>query len=971
MFPHLEVAAIEGAVPDAEIAAERLAVLQRLTNAGERTVVVVNRHSFDEAVQAPGSLRETSVKVERGGRMNRDALVEKLVAADYTSAVQVAQRGEFSVRGGVMDVFSWQQASPLRMEWFDDEIESLREFDVDQQTSIRTVDVSYLLLGTSDKESSYLRDYLKKSDTVIGVEVVESAGVVISAGSGVESDAEPENYDDAFYPSPLNFKDDLLSSPALREVAERRVRDQLDRWHKESFRLLVLYRKESELPHLKLIIGDSYTENVNVIFWSRESNYSFVFPGQRLAVLTARELLAYSQSHPGGTAKVGRTRGSLARKSQAIDFTELTENDLVVHLEYGLARYRGLQTRVVERGSGPDDVNGTEEVLALEFAQGAKMYVPLEQAFLISRYVGIGRKGAALSNLGDGKWNNAKKAAEKSIYDYAAKLLKIQALRETHDGIAFRPDGTWQQEFEEAFPYKETADQIRAINETKADMESGRSMDRLICGDVGFGKTEVAIRAAFKAALSGKQVAMMVPTTVLAQQHYQNFHARMAPFPVVVELMSRYRTAAEQTKVAAGLRDGSVDLVIGTHRLISRDVEFKDLGLLIVDEEQRFGVKHKERIKERFPNVDVLTLSATPIPRTLYLALTGARDLSTLETPPPNRYPVETVICGYDERVIRSAIDRELDRQGQVYFLHNRVETIEKVRGRIAQLCPRARVDIGHGQMEEGQLEEVMRRFIGGETDVLVATTIIESGLDIPNANTIVIDRADRFGLADLYQLRGRVGRGEHKAYAYLMLPRELITVGEARKRINAIKQYSSLGAGFKIALRDLEIRGAGNILGLAQSGHLTAVGFDLYCQLLRQAVGRLRGEKVRPRLDITMRLDFVAASEAEYASRLAGSAEVETGETPAAARSGPPFCPRRLSRSRVCGFRHIGNSRALRGSMNWKKSAKHGGIASAGCPSRRKTSWRSRGSNCSRRAAKCRRSRSAGPRLCSPGTEN
>ena len=420
-------------------------------------------------------------------------------------------------------------------------------------------------------------------------------------------------------------------------------------------------------------------------------------------------------------------------------------------------------------------------------------------------------------------------------------------------------------------------------------MESGLPMDRLICGDVGFGKTEVALRAAFKAATNGKQVAMMVPTTVLAQQHYENFSARMAKFPVVVELLSRYRSRAEQHRVAEGLRDGSVDLVIGTHRLISKDIEFKDLGLLVVDEEQRFGVRHKERMKERFPNVDVLTLSATPIPRTLYMALTGARALSTLETPPPNRYPVETVICAYDERVIRTAIDRELDRQGQVYFLHNRVEDIERVCARIRHLCPQAKVDLGHGQMEEGQLEEVMHRFVSGQTDVLVATTIIESGLDIPNANTIIIDRADRFGLADLYQLRGRVGRGNHKAYAYLMLPRDLLAVGEARKRINAIKQYSALGAGFKIALRDLEIRGAGNILGLAQSGHLTAIGFDLYCQLLRQAVGKLKGEKVRPRAEVTLRLDFVATSEPEYLRRsteVAPLPEPSPVDDPAAAQT-------------------------------------------------------------------------------------
>ena len=381
-------------------------------------------------------------------------------------------------------------------------------------------------------------------------------------------------------------------------------------------------------------------------------------------------------------------------------------------------------------------------------------------------------------------------------------------------------------------------------------------------------KTEVAIRAAFKAVMEGKQVAVLTPTTVLAQQHFETFRQRMLDYPVRIEMLSRFRSQGEQRKVLQLLREGGVDIVIGTHRLISGDVVFKDLGLVVIDEEQRFGVLHKEKFSETFRLVDVLTLSATPIPRTLYLSLVGVKDMSAIETPPLNRLPVETVVCGYDERIIRDAINRELERQGQVYFLHNRVQTIERTRNRIAELCPSARVEFGHGQMCADELESVMARFVAGKIDVLVCTTIIESGLDIPNANTIIIDRADRFGLADLYQLRGRVGRAEHKAYAYLILPREMMTVGAARKRINAIKQYSSLGAGFRIAMRDLEIRGAGSILGTAQSGHIMAVGFDLYCQLLKQAVSQLKGQKFRPRLEVQTRLDFVATNEAEFASR-------------------------------------------------------------------------------------------------------
>jgi transcription-repair coupling factor (superfamily II helicase) len=390
-------------------------------------------------------------------------------------------------------------------------------------------------------------------------------------------------------------------------------------------------------------------------------------------------------------------------------------------------------------------------------------------------------------------------------------------------------------------------------------------MDRLICGDVGFGKTEVAIRAAFKAVMDGKQVAVLAPTTVLAQQHFEVFRQRMLDYPVRIEMLSRFRSQSEQKKILQLLREGGVDIVVGTHRLISGDIVFKDLGLAIIDEEQRFGVLHKEKFKEIFKLVDVLTLSATPIPRTLYLSLVGVKDMSTIETPPLNRLPVETVVSGYDERLIRDAISRELERQGQIFFLHNRVMTIERARDRITDLCPQANVEIGHGQMDSDELEAVMARFISGKIDVLVCTTIIESGLDIPNANTIIIDRADRFGLADLYQLRGRVGRAEHKAYAYLLLPREMMTIGAARKRISAIKQYSSLGAGFRIAMRDLEIRGAGSILGTAQSGHIMAVGFDLYCQLLKQAVAQRKGEKVQLRLDVDLRLDFIATNETEF----------------------------------------------------------------------------------------------------------
>jgi transcription-repair coupling factor (superfamily II helicase) len=469
-----------------------------------------------------------------------------------------------------------------------------------------------------------------------------------------------------------------------------------------------------------------------------------------------------------------------------------------------------------------------------------------------------------LHTLGGTRWNKAKQQAEQAVRDLAGELLSMQAARESLPGYAFGEDTAWQREFEGSFIYEETPDQLKAIAAAKKDMESSKPMDRLICGDVGYGKTEVAIRAAFKCVMGGKQVAFLVPTTILAQQHFNTLRERMADYPIRIEQLSRFRTRTQQRRILQAVSEGAVDIVVGTHRLVQEDVSFKDLGLVIIDEEQRFGVMHKEKLKLLRKLVDVLTLSATPIPRTLYLALTGARDMSTIETPPQDRLPVETVVTQFDERVIRDAIQRELNRGGQAYYLHNRVLDIYDVAQRIRTLVPKARIVVGHGQMESDELEDVMAKFINGEADVLVSTTIIESGIDIPNANTIIIDRADRFGLSDLYQLRGRVGRYKHQAYAYLLIPRHARLLSDVRKRISAIKQYSSLGSGFKIAMRDLEIRGAGNLLGAQQSGHITAVGFDLYCQLLKQSVSSLKGEKVSRRIEVQVRIDFLALNPGE-----------------------------------------------------------------------------------------------------------
>jgi transcription-repair coupling factor (superfamily II helicase) len=852
-FPEIELSAVEGSISDPEIVAERLEVLQKIAE-GNRAVIVLTEASLENTVPSAQALRKQTVILRRNGRLDREALVEILLKSGYEKSPQVTTRGQFAVRGGILDIFSWHHSLPVRIELFGEEIDSIREFELDDQTSVQTLERCELLVGDIEHRNLGLREYIHKGDVLIGIESArDEAQIWITSGATI--DDAMEDYRTAFFGT--GFQDfeagDFLVEETKRELALRQLRA----WIGENWRLFAVCHNEGEIERLRDVLLDNKVDIDAIRFVVGSLTRGFVFPEAKLAVLCDAEIFGRYQSPSARRLALRRSR---LRGSRApIDFSEIAEGDLVVHLEHGVGKYRGIH-RLQQNGS-------EQEVVLLEFANDARLYVPFEQAFLISRYIGIGKRFPPLSVLGDNRWGRAKRAAETAIFDYAAKLLEIQAERNSRAGYAHPPDTPWQTEFESSFVYKETTDQLRAIHDTKADMETDRPMDRLICGDVGFGKTEVAIRAAFKAVINGKQVVMLVPTTVLAQQHFNTFRERMSDYPIRVAMLSRFLSQREQRETVQGLRDGTIDIVIGTHRLITGDIKFKDLGLVVIDEEQRFGVRHKEKFKEQFKLVDVLTLSATPIPRTLYLSLVGAKDMSVIDTPPPNRLPVETVICGYDERIIRDAIQRELHRKGQVYFLHNRVESIDRVQEKIRLLCPSAHVDIGHGQMDEQDLEEVMERFVGGKTDVLVSTTIIESGLDIPNANTIIIDRADRFGLADLYQLRGRVGRAQHKAYAYLLLPRDMMTVGAARRRINAIKQYSGLGAGFRIAMRDLEIRGAGNILGTAQSGHIINIGFDLYCQLLHRAVEELQGKRTRIRTDVAVRLDFVSTNEVEYLS--------------------------------------------------------------------------------------------------------
>jgi len=531
--------------------------------------------------------------------------------------------------------------------------------------------------------------------------------------------------------------------------------------------------------------------------------------------------------------KVSSSEFDFGEDTPLSNFVELEKGDYVVHNRYGIGRLLG-----------EDDVKIREEVkrhLVVEYLGGDRLYVPYQDVHLIQKYIGFEIRPPKLFRLGSKEWQRIKERTKKGVYKLASELLQTQALRYSLTGFVFSPDANWQQEFEKTFPFKETADQLKATIETKKDMESNYPMDRLICGDVGYGKTEVAMRAAFKAVMDNKQVAILVPTTILAEQHYYNFSQRLKDFPVNVQMLSRFRTEREQREIIEGITNGTMDIVVGTHRLLSEDIKFKDLGLVIIDEEQRFGVKDKERLKRLRLLVDVLTLTATPIPRTLYMSLMGARDMSLINTPPENRLSVSTHVAEYDEDLVRQAINRELNRKGQVFFVHNRVEDIDKIALRLQKLFKYARIGLAHGQMPSHELEEIMVRFLQGKIDILVCTTIVESGIDVPNANTLIVNNADNFGLADLHQLRGRVGRFTQKASAYFLVPKGKLLSGEAQRRIKAIEKYNELGAGFKIAYEDLQIRGGGNLLGEQQHGFIATVGFDLYCRLLREAVNKIK----------------------------------------------------------------------------------------------------------------------------------
>lgn len=854
-FPKQAALTIANALPDPDVVAERVSVLAKCRS--QTTAVVLCLDSLNEEVPALREVEQQQRFLKTGQKLKVEALAQELQDAGYERVAQVTERGQFARRGGIFDLYCWQADEPLRIELFDDEIESLRVFDVNDQGSVRKVERAGIIVQLTDAEqaSSRVRDYIGPDDLVVGIECVPEprCDARITFDSATQ-DGE-EDFTTAIHDNPLGVFE--ASDFVLHEARRKQFDLQVAEWNREGWKVIIFFHNESERQRFEEMRGPEPAKDSKMQLLLGMLYRGFIVPSAKLAVLTGAELFGRHQV-------TRRIRGSKLDEAQVLRHArdlvkDLREHELVVHQDHGIAKFTGIELR------------DGKEVMVLKYAEDARLYVPLQQAHLVSRYVGVGGKAPLLNKLGDTKWARTRKNAERSVEEFAARMLSVAAERQSAKGIPHPPDTKWQAEFEGSFVYQETPDQLRCVEEIKRDMEQERPMDRLLCADVGFGKTEVAIRAAFKAVMGGRQVAILAPTTVLVAQHLQTFRERMSGFPVSVEMLCRLTPPDKEREILQGLRDGSVDIVIGTHRLLSKDIQFKQLGFAVVDEEQRFGVKHKERFKEVFRQIDVLTLSATPIPRTLYLALMGMRDMSTIETPPATRHAVQTSICPYDERVIKAAIDAELDRGGQVFFLHNRVGDIEAVKAKIMGLCPRARTVIGHGQMDEGMLEVTMHKFVSGEADVLVCTTIIESGVDVPNANTIIIDRADRFGLADLYQLRGRVGRGDQRAHAYLFLPRDMTTGGDARKRVNAIKQYTALGSGFKIAMRDLEIRGAGNLLGTEQSGHIAAVGFDLYCQMLKQAVNKNQGKRAQRPIEVAMRADFLCLSESSYRGALPG----------------------------------------------------------------------------------------------------
>ncbi|MHC4218263.1 MAG: transcription-repair coupling factor, partial [Planctomycetota bacterium] len=863
-FPAMEMLPGESTI-SLELISERLTVVRRLLDGAAPAVIAAPVHALMQRVPKPQGLEQTIRVLRAGDRFELGDLAAWLTGAGYTRVETIESPGEFAVRGDIVDVFGPSGAA-VRLDFFGEEIESLFDIDLETMGSDRRHDVVELvgvsadILQPDDDAVSLLeyvpaetvailselveineqgRSYLERAADARGImTVAEVLKAVVKAGHAV---VELNQYSAGSDPGAAVALP-LEALPAFAESAAEAVGELAELARR--LETIVLCQNDGEAQRMKELLAES-APDAPVTVRRQYLHRGFIWDesGTSLALVPYHEILHRYQVR----RKVQRVAARATDR-----FLEFEPGDLVVHRDHGIARFLGL-----DRLKGADT---PEEFLTLEFAGGSKLHVPAAKIELVQKYLGAFQGKPQLSHVGGRRWSRQKEAVSEAVRDLATEMLRVQAAREATPGIRFPADTAWQQEFEAEFPYEETPDQVAAIGEVKRDMSDLRPADRLICGDVGFGKTEVAIRAAFKAAEYGKQVAVLVPTTVLAEQHGRTFRGRFADYPFRIESISRFKTGKHQQEILDALRRGQVDIIIGTHRLLSKDVRFADLGLVIIDEEQRFAVQHKQQLLGFRLTADVLTLSATPIPRTLHMAMLNLRDISSLTTPPLDRRAIVTEVISYDPDRIARAIERELAREGQVFFVHNRVHNIQSVAAEVQALAPGARVLVGHGQMPSRQLESVMLRFLRREADILVCTTIIESGIDIPTTNTMFINNADSFGLSELHQLRGRVGRYKHRAYCYLVLPTDRVITEVAMRRLQAIEQFSMLGAGFRIALRDLEIRGAGNLLGPQQSGHIAAVGYDMYCRLLEHAVAGLTEQVAETSIDTVVDIGITGA---------------------------------------------------------------------------------------------------------------
>lgn len=854
---------------------QRMKVIKALLEEKELTVVTSIDGCMD-FLESLEKIKEQLIHYESDSTVDIEQLKNQLVALGYERVGQVEMPGQFSVRGGIVDIYCLTEENPWRIELWGDEIDSIRSFDPESQRSLENLEELTIYPAVEhigDKDMVSFLDYFLEERTII---FLDEPNRLTEKGGAVEEEYRqsrmhreekgsrnlPENWLCSFeqLQKELNKRNcisvcalepkqagwkvrekfylEVKSISAYNNSFELLVKD-LHQYKKQGYRIALLsgsrtraerLAKDLQEEGLAAFYGQDYDREIcpgEIMVGYGHAKKGFEYPLIKFAVMTESDIFGQEQK------KKKKKKNYSGSRIQ--DFAELSVGDFVVHEKHGLGIYRGIEKVEVDRI--------VKDYIKIEYRGGSNLYIPATQLDCLQKYSGAdASKAPKLNKLGTQEWNKTKSKVRGAVKNIAKELVELYAVRQEKEGYVCGPDTVWQREFEEMFPYEETEDQLSAIEDAKRDMESTRIMDRLICGDVGYGKTEVALRAAFKEVQESRQVAYLAPTTILAQQIYNTFVQRMKEFPVHVELLCRFRTPAQQKKAIEDLKKGQVDVIIGTHRILSKDVQFKNLGLLIVDEEQRFGVTHKEKIKQLKKDVDVLTLTATPIPRTLHMSLIGIRDMSVLEEPPMDRMPIQTYVMEYDEETVREAINRELRRGGQVYYVYNRVTDIADVALRIAKLVPDARVDFAHGQMSERELENVMYSFVNGDIDVLVSTTIIETGLDISNVNTMIIHDSDRYGLSQLYQLRGRIGRSNRTAYAFLMYRKNVMLKETAEKRLAAIREYTDLGSGFKIAMRDLELRGAGNLLGAQQHGHMNAVGYDLYCKMLNEAVKEAKG---------------------------------------------------------------------------------------------------------------------------------